>query len=238
MNKVFQKFSIIIPILNESKNLEKLTIEISKYLKKISYEIIFIDDNSSDNTSSLIKKIQKHNKRVKYYLRKNNPDLSLSCILGFQKASFKNIVVMDGDLQHDPKYLIKMIKFYTKENLDFVIGARDFSKKSIHGLSPIRFIASKILINIFFLFVGKKTIDPMSGFFIFKKKFYKKNKNKLFAKGYKILSDLLYVNTGNLRIKDFIIKLNYRKKGKSKMNFIVLLNIIIFIGYNFLRKLT
>ena len=115
MNKVFQKFSIIIPILNESKNLEKLTIEISKYLKKISYEIIFIDDNSSDNTSSLIKKIQKHNKRVKYYLRKNNPDLSLSCILGFQKASFKNIVVMDGDLQHDPKYLIRMIKFYKKE---------------------------------------------------------------------------------------------------------------------------
>jgi len=78
----------------------------------------------------------------------------------------------------------------------------------------------------------------MSGFFIFKKKFYKKNKNKFFAKGYKILSDLLYVNTGNLRIKDFIIKLNYRKKGKSKMNFIVLFNIIIFIGYNFLRKLT
>jgi dolichol-phosphate mannosyltransferase len=238
MNKVFHKFSVVIPILNESKNLKKLTDEISKYLKKVSYEIIFIDDNSSDNTSIVLKKIQKHNKRVRYYIRKKNPDLSQSCILGFQKASFDNIFVMDGDLQHDPKYLMKMIKLYTKENLDFVIGARDFSKKSIQGLSTIRFIASKILINIFFLFVGQKTIDPMSGFFIFKKKIYKKNKNQLFAKGYKILSDLIYVNTINLKIKDFVIKLNYRKKGNSKMNFKVLFNLIIFIGYNFLRKIT
>jgi len=236
MSIIFPKFSVIIPILNESKNLEKLTNEISKYLKKVRYEIIFVDDNSSDNTSSVIKKIQKHNKLVKYYIRKNNPDLSLSCILGFKKAMFKNIIVMDGDLQHDPKYLIKMIKLYVKENLDFVIGARDFTKKTIKGLSVIRFIASKILINVFFLFVGKKTIDPMSGFFIFKKNIYKQYQNRLFARGYKILPDLIYVSKGNLKINDFIIKLNYRKKGKSKMNFKVLLNIIIFIGYNFIRK--
>ena len=237
MVKKNYKFSIVIPILNEANNLEKLVKQISKHLSRVVHEIIFVDDNSSDNTVSILKKITKKNKAITYYIRKKNPDLSRSCILGFEKAIFENIVVMDGDLQHDPKYLIQMINLFKNDNLDFVVGSRDFTKSSIKGLSKPRFYASKILINIFFLLVGKKTIDPMSGFFVFKKNVYKKNKKRLYAKGYKILSDLIYASKYKLKIEDFVITFNLRKKGTSKMNLKVLFNILYFIGYNYIRKL-
>ena len=232
-----QAYSIVIPILNEGKNLEELVTKIKKNLAKFKFEIIFIDDNSKDDSLIFLKKLKKKYNFLKYFIRKKKPDLSLSCIYGFNKSRFDNIIVMDGDLQHDPKYLPRMIKIFKDKNLDFVVAARNFRNFSIPGLSMTRLIASKILIYIFFIFVGTKTTDPMSGFFIFKKIIYMKNKKKLFGKGYKILSDLIYVSNQNINVNDLIITFNLRKKGNSKMNLKVLLNIIFFIFYNFFRKI-
>ena len=236
-SRKYNGYSIVIPILNEERNLVKLLKKIKKSLKKFKFEIIFIDDNSSDKTHHLLKKIKKKYNFINYHIRKKNPDLSLSCILGFNKSKYSNIIVMDGDLQHDPKYLPKMANIFQNRKLDFLVGARNFDKFNIPGLSIIRFIASKILIYIFYLLVGKKTKDPMSGFFIFNKKFYLYNKKRLFGKGYKILPDLIYSNKKEIKVEDFNIVFNLRNKGKSKMNIKVLINIMFFIFFNFYRKL-
>ena len=115
--------SIVIPVLNEGKNIAKLVGEIIKVKKKISlknFELIIIDDNSIDNTKIVLKKIIKKNKFLKYYIRKNTKrDLSKSCLLGFQKSVYPNILVMDGDLQHPPEYIPHMIKKY-EEGYDVV----------------------------------------------------------------------------------------------------------------------
>ena len=82
-------FSIVIPVLNEEKNINKLIFLLKKYLKNFQYEIIFIDDNSTDNTK---KKIYYFiSKKIKYYLRKKNRDLTLSCFLGIEKSKYENI---------------------------------------------------------------------------------------------------------------------------------------------------
>ena len=70
----------------------------------------------------------------------------------------------------------------------------------------------------------------MSGFFIFKKKFYKKNKKKLFGKGFKILFDLLY-SEKILDVQDFSIKFDMRKNNASKVSlkiFFLLIRVIFF----------
>lgn len=222
-------FSIVIPVLNEEENIEKLTKRIAYYFTKFSYEIIFVDDNSIDNSEYIFKKLKKKYENFKFYIRKKNRDLSKSCIYGFEKSKNPNIIVMDGDLQHDPKYLNKMCDFYIKNSLDFLVAARDFSKFKISGLSLFRYWSSKIFIFFFKLLIGNLTNDPMAGYFIFKKKIYLQKRKKLFSRGYKILSDLLYSGDNRLKSKDFMIKFNYRVSGKSKMNFKVLLNIIYFI---------
>ncbi len=69
----------------------------------------------------------------------------------------------------------------------------------------------------------------MSGFFIFNKKIYLRNKKRLFAKGYKILADLLTVERKNYNIYNFQIKFDSRKKNKSKLSFRILFLIILLI---------
>ena len=87
---------------------------------------------------------------------------------------------MDADLQHDPKYIPKMFNEYQK-GYDLVVGARKLTYGKNKGLSEFRRFASVILIFLFNIF-DIKTTDPMSGFFLFKKSIYKKNKKKLFWK--------------------------------------------------------
>ena len=92
-----------------------------------------------------------------------------------------------------------------------------------------RILASKIFIlTISFLF-GKKTDDPMSGFFIFKKAIYIKNKRKLYGRGYKILFDLLYSSNKKLKVVDVDINFRARSIGTSKMNLKILYILVLFI---------
>ena len=214
-------FTIVLPVLNEEKNINKLILLIKKYLLGYSYELIFVDDNSSDRTGSIINNYTKKN--IKYFLRLDEPDLTQACIFGINKSKYNNIIIMDSDLQHNPKYLPRMISLFSIKKYDFLIGTRNFSFDG--SLVLYRFILSKLLIYIFNFFLKPTLNDPMSGFFIFKKNIYKKNKNLMYGKGFKILSDLVY-NKNNYYIGEFVIKFNSRKKNKSKMSLTVLLNVV------------
>ena len=229
------KFSIIIPVYNESKNIPLLINQIFKVLKSQTFELILVDDNSTDETKIIMKKYQKKN--LKYFIRKKQRDLSKSCVFGFEKSKYKNILVMDGDLQHRPIDIIKLVKIYKKEKADFVIGSRNLFKKKKHNLSFFRLSASRILILIVNFFLGNKTSDPMSGFFIFKKKIFSKNKKKLYNQGYKILMDLIYINVEKKKIFDVDINFDTRKKGASKMDFKVLISLINMIFYKIYGKI-
>ena len=102
MNK---KISIIIPCLNEEKNIEKIHIAIKKKFKEKSYEIIFVDDDSIDGTQKEILKLNKKENNVKYIFRKKDKDLSRAFIAGVNISKSKYIILMDCDLQHDPQIL-------------------------------------------------------------------------------------------------------------------------------------
>lgn len=231
-----KKISIVIPVLNESQNIIKLTKKIRKIFQKLVYEIIFVDDNSEDNSLKIFKKCKKKFLNFNYIIRKSaNRDLSQSCKLGIKKSKYPLILIMDGDLQHNPIYALKMIKKLEKENLDVVVGVRDFNKTEKISLSAFRLFLSKAIKFIFFFFFTKKTSDPMAGFFIFKKSIFIKNQKLLYGYGFKILADIIY-NIKNLRVGDIVINFNSRKKGKSKMSLKVTIQIIYLIIYCFLRK--
>ena len=229
------KFSIVIPVFNESKNLPLLISQIYKALKKYPFELIIVDDNSSDGTFQILNKIKKKNFR--YFIRKRNRDLSKSCVLGFNKAKYKNILVMDGDLQHQPKDIKKLLKIFQLKKAHIVIGSRELFTRKKHNLSLMRLSASRILIFIVNILLGNKTSDPMSGFFIFKKEIFIRNKYKLFNKGYKILMDLIYLDEKYQKIYDVKINFANRKKGESKMNMKILLSLIYMILYKLYAKI-
>ena len=218
-------YSIIIPVLNEEKNLSKLIPEIFNRLKTINFELIIVDDNSEDNTSILIRKLKRKN--LRYFVRKKDKDLSRACIYGFNKSKFKNIIVMDGDFQHKPKDILKLIFHFEKNKADMIIGTRNLFKKNDNSLSFLRINASRILVLFVSFFLGKKTKDPMSGFFLFKKELFENAKKNLLKDGYKILLDLIYTKENNKKkILDVPINFNSRKKGESKMKFSIIIRLI------------
>ena len=219
------KISIIIPIYKEFNNIEKLNLKIRKYLKDITYEVIFVDDSSNDGTEELLKKIKKKYKNFNFIIRKKNKDLTQSCFEGIRKARYDYIQIMDGDLQHNPKYIINLMNTLVNNNSDLVVGGRDLINGKNPGLGLIRKLSSILIVFTFYLF-GRKTIDPMSGFFLFKKNIYFKNKQYFFGKGYKILADILFNSKSKIKVNDYIIIFDRRFKDKSKMNFKTLLNLL------------
>jgi len=76
----------------------------------------------------------------------------------------------------------------------------------------------------------------MSGFFIFKKTIFLRNKKKLYGSGFKILTDLIY-SEKNLKIKDIYINFDLRKYNKSKMNFKIISQIIILFFQKYYTKI-
>ena len=236
MKKNNNKFSIVIPTYNEKQNIALLVNKIDKYLRNFFYEIIVIDDNSQDGTKLVLKEIKSSKKNFLFYIRKKeNKDLSQSLILGIKKTKFNNIIIMDGDLQHNPKYLPKIIRVFFEKKIDLLVCVRNFKKRS--GLSIIRYFASLSLIFFINIFLGRRVSDPMSGFFIFKKKIYTSSKKNLYGKGFKLLFDLIYFSKRSLKIKEYMIIFSKRKNNKSKMNLKVICHIFVAIFYNMLMKL-
>ena len=235
-----KEISIVIPILNESENIKLLIPKISKNIKTLKiqkYEIILVDDNSEDQIELVVRKLRKKFKSLKLLIRKKkDKDLSKSCILGFEKSKYKNILVMDGDFQHHPKYILNLVKNINKTNCDIVVGARDLTSTKKTKLSIFRLGSSFIVTTFLNIALGKKTSDPLTGFFLVRKEIYKKNKKQLFAKGYKILADLIYSSKEKLNIIDVGINFSNRARGESKMNFKILIILISFIAQKFRNR--
>ena len=141
---------------------------------------------------------------------------------------------MDGDLQHSPQEIIKLINYFEKTGNDCVIASRKFNKIG-DSLSTIRLFSSRLLIFIFNFLFNLKISDPMSGFFVIKKEIVNKNKKRLFKKGYKILADIITCDD-KIKIGEIFINFKKRKRNKSKMGFIILFFLIYFLILRFISN--
>ena len=132
--------SIISPTYNEADNIIKFVNSIELILKKYDYEIIFVDDNSSDKTHEIIKNLSSKKPNVRCLRRIGRRGLSGACIEGIHAANSTYIAVIDCDLQHDEKLLVKMLDNFKENNdLDLIIGSRYVDKgESKNGFSFIR----------------------------------------------------------------------------------------------------
>ena len=117
--------SVVVPVYNEELSVQPLYEAISKALNKLnlSYEILFVDDGSSDNTYLNSKELAEKDSHLKVVRLKRNYGQTIGLHAGFQNATGKMIVTMDGDLQNDPEDIEQMIE-KIKEGNDIVLGWR------------------------------------------------------------------------------------------------------------------
>ncbi len=222
------KVSIILPTLNEEKNIFKIVKLIKKNTKPLKNEIIFVDDNSSDNTQKEIIKVKKKFKNIKKIFR-NERNLSTAFISGLKISTGRLVVLMDSDMQHDPRNIKKSIIKMQKDKSDMIIGSRFLKgSRNFKGtfISLFRLSLSKTFINLFNLIFSSNISDPLSGFFVVKRsKIYGKEKF-LYKNGFKIVMDYYLLLKNKIKITEIPISLNKRQNGKSKLNFKILYLII------------
>lgn len=206
--------SIIVPTYNERDNINILFDMIDNCLKNINYEIIVVDDNSTDGTIDAVNKlIGKYPARL--IVRTDVKGLASAVVEGFKHATGNIFVVMDADLQHPPEKIMEMLDEINK-GADIVIGSRYEDEKGFGNFNPIRKIISKGA-NFFArtLFHRLSNIkDIQSGFFALRIDVV--NGVNLDPIGYKILLEILIV--GNYHnIKEISFRFAERKNGYSKL---------------------
>lgn len=119
--------SIIIPVYNEERNIFTLNQELVKELSinKSNYELVYVDDNSKDNSGKIIESICRKQKNTKLIKLKSNYGQSTAISAGIDNSKGKIIVTMDSDLQHDSRDISPMIKKINK-GFDVVCGWRKY----------------------------------------------------------------------------------------------------------------
>ena len=135
------KYSLVIPAKDEEESLSELVQGINNALPKDSFEIVFIDDGSSDSTPKLMKKISKDNKNIRSIILRRNLGKSPALTLGFQKAVGEYVVMMDADLQDDPDEIKKLME-KMDEGYDLVSGWRKNRRDSILKVINSKFFNS------------------------------------------------------------------------------------------------
>ena len=115
--------SVVIPVYNEEKVLDKLFTRLLPVIEKYNYELIFVNDGSKDNTADLIKKRAKKNGRIKLisFQRNFGHQIALSC--GYDYAKGDCVVSLDADLQDPPEVIDKMIAKW-RQGFKIVYGQR------------------------------------------------------------------------------------------------------------------
>lgn len=120
--------SIVVPCFNEDEIVEIFLGEIQKTLKDYNFEVIYVNDGSSDNTLKYIKELASKNSNVKYISFSRNFGKESAIFAGLKYASGDYICLMDADLQHPPKLIPEMLEAVLDEGYD-VAAARRVSRK-------------------------------------------------------------------------------------------------------------
>jgi glycosyltransferase involved in cell wall biosynthesis len=133
--------SIIIPVFNEENNLSPLYSELTEVIKKLNltFEIIFVDDGSTDNSFHILSAIHGNDKAVKVIQFRRNFGQSAAFAAGFDSAHGDFILTLDADGQNDPNDIPKLLSTMWEGDYDFVTGWRINRKESF-----VRRILSKI----------------------------------------------------------------------------------------------
>ncbi len=222
--------SIIIPVYNEEENVALLTGQIESALTDYTFEIIYIDDFSTDATVLAVKKMD--NKNVHLIELKRNYGQSLALAAGIDYASGEFIITMDGDMQNDPTDIPMMLQKSIDEELDLVTGIRAKRKDSF-----VKKIPSKIA-----NFIIRKTTklnvkDQGCALKVFTKETAKEL--NLYGEMHRFIALLAFLN--GARIKEVPVKHHPRKFGVSKYGLgrtIKVINDILLILFqrNYLQK--
>jgi len=231
--------SVVIPVYNEEESVELLESKIRAVLERLhqNYEIIFVDDGSTDRTFELLEQNHQQHPTTKIIKFRGNFGQSAAMAAGFEAARGEVVVAMDGDLQNDPNDIPRLLE-RLNEGYDVVAGwRRDRKDKLVMRKIPSR-IANKIICSV----TQVKLHDTGCSLKAFRREIIKKI--KLYGELHRFIPALAKIE--GARIAEMVVTHHERKYGVSKYNIsrtfrvimdLTTLNLFSFFWHDWLFKL-
>ena len=211
------KVSIIIPVRNEELVIEKIISQLENKLKSLSYEIIFINDFSTDNTAQIIEEIIKNKIQIKLHNNKRK-GLGGAITEGINKASGEAVCIMMSDLSDNIDDFKKYYDIIKNQQIDAVFGSR-----FIQGSKIIDYPRKKLILNRIFNIITKLLFisdynDFTNAFKIYKKSALLKT-FPLVSESFNIFLEMpLKIISRRMKYKIIPISWTNRKEGDSKFD--------------------
>lgn len=215
-DKYQNKISIILPCLNEQESIEKCVLDIESELQKSSYdyEILVINNNSTDDTEVILKDLKIKIPRLNIFTE-NHRGYGNSCIRGLNESTGELILIMDSDQTYPSEKILDFIK-ELENGYDFVIGNRFKGKIKKGSMPKLHQYVGNPFLSFMVKFLFKTNIgDVHCGMRAIKKTVYRQI--NLYTSGMEFASEMVIKAVKkNLRIKEIPIDYNPRV-GESKL---------------------
>jgi dolichol-phosphate mannosyltransferase len=215
------ELTVVVPTFNERDNVAPLIELLEKALAGIEWEVVYVDDDSTDGTAAKVRELAQGNRRVRCLQRIGRRGLSTAVIEGMLASSAPYLAVIDADLQHDETLLPRMLEVIKAEGLDVVVGSRHVTGGGLGDWDKGRVAISGFATRLARLVVTAELSDPMSGFFMVTRPAFEQAVKRLSGQGFKILLDLFASTPTPYRFTELPFTFRQRLHGESKLDSLV-----------------
>ena len=212
------EYAVIIPTLNEKDNILPTINRLESVLTGLDWEVVFVDDDSSDGTWQSLIGIAAQNPRVRLIRRVGRRGLSSACVEGMLSTSARYLAVMDADLQHDAEILPRMFEALSSGEATVAVGSRYCDAGGIGEWDKTRANMSRLATGLASKVLLAPCSDPMSGFFALERGIIDAIADKISLSGFKILFDILTTQGIPLKIKEIPYTFCLRIHGSTKLS--------------------
>ena len=220
------ELSIVVPTYSEAENIGPLMGALDAAMTGIAWEAIFVDDDSPDGTTDIIRTCGQRDSRIRSIRRIGRRGLAGASIEGMLSSSADVVAVMDCDLQHDEAMLPEMLA-HIRTGADIVVATRYQGNASgTDGFSAWRRRASETATRLTNIVLNTDVSDPMSGFFMIRRDVFNDIAPSLSNGGFKILLDILTARPAGLKIVEVPYAFRPRQHGQSKLSELVILEFL------------
>jgi dolichol-phosphate mannosyltransferase len=225
-----KSLAVVVPTLDEAGNIDEVLRKLTDTLSETEYEyeIVVVDDGSTDGTVEQVRLWAKRDPRIRLLLRAGERGLAGAVLFGWSQSRANLLGVIDADLQHPPDLLPELLK--AAERADVAIASRYAAKEGTKDWNPLRALVSRMSTIAAAPLIYKKNLrvtDPMSGFFLVHRRCIEGLTFQ--TTGFKLLLDIL-VRGHIAKAREVPYRFGLRRAGRSKANATVALHYLHLLG--------
>ncbi|MDY6924231.1 MAG: glycosyltransferase [Pseudomonadota bacterium] len=209
--------SLVICTLDESGAIGPVLREALGHLSHVRAEIIVVDDSADERTADAVRACVREDGRIRLLRRRGERGLATAAAAGWAMARGRVLGLMDGDGQHDPAVLPRLLAGLEAEGADIAVASR-YAPGARTGLSGFRHGLSRCGTMLTQVVTGTPTTDPLAGLFLFRREWLDEARPRMSPVGYKVLLDLALSGRRVPKVFETPTTLRPRLAGESKLD--------------------